>query len=227
MQRAEKTTALAIGKSPYNNNYKERSEYDGLLSEAIKLGRQHQTKAKYYVPKMYNILVKKEGLIPADAADRIYKDLVGIWQKDTIRRLLPLEAKNHIARERQAMSRRSLLVSKAGLILQASEDDANSSSNNNNKLMIIELEKENARLRKKVEDLNALNRSQLERILRLEKAITMPLQKGTEEQEQKATTMMLPPHLFMKAFTLMRSCMKPLVLKVEGGEVIDIDRSRE
>lgn len=171
---------------------------------------------------MYEILVKEQGLLPTEAADRIYKDLAGIWQKDTIRRLIPPEAKNQVARERQALSRCSLLVNKAGIILRTADIDDNS------KMVIIKLEKENARLRNKAEDLNTVNRSQLARILQLEKSIAISRQekgRGAKKEEQEATMIMLPPHLFMKAFTLMRSCMKPLVLKVEGKEVIDIDRN--
>ena len=43
-------------------------------------------------------------------------------------------------------------------------------------------------------------------------------------EEESAMTVVLPPHLFMKAFTLMRSSTKPLVLRVMSNEVADADK---
>lgn len=142
---------------------------------------------------MYETLVRKEGLIPFDAADRIYRDVVGIWQKDTIRRLLPSEAKDQAARERQALSRLHMAASSAGLILRKEEmvmtggddndgavqntpsltsADANGSANyENNKEVIARLDQENIKLRKEIEELKTAKRSLLERMLALEKSL--------------------------------------------------------
>jgi len=192
-----------------------KREYDHLLAEAIKIGKRHQTRAKHYVPKMYEILVKEEGFTPVDAAIRIYKDLAGIWEKDTIRRLLPPEAKNQAARERQALSRQSLRESNAGLILRTPYD-------------IVKLEKENANLRKEVEELNNRKRLYLEKILKLERIIaTLQQPKQEKEKTDVKRRIVLPPHLFMKAFTLMRGCSRPLIFAIVGDEVTDIDKSIE
>jgi len=143
---------------------------------------------------MYEALVRKEGLAPFDAADRIYRDVVGIWQKDTIRRLLPPEAKDQAARERQVLSRLHMATaSSAGLILRKEEmvmtggdDDngaventhsstsveANGSANyGNNKEVIARLDQENIKLRKEIEELKTTKRSLLERMLALEKSL--------------------------------------------------------
>lgn len=229
----------AVGSGQNNRNNK---EYDRLLAEAVKLGKQHETKAKYFVPKMYDALVKEEGLAPSDAADRIYKDLVGIWQKDTIRRLLPLEAKNQVAREMQALSRFPL-ESKAGSLLRERKDrEAAAAANNHEdsyssggKKMVALLEEENARLRKTVEELASAKKSLVERTLRLERLLAeqreqnqhkrdLSLTKEEEEAAATTTTIVLPPHLFMKTFALIRGSTKPLVLKVTAREAVDVDR---
>lgn len=227
------------------------------MAEAVKLGRQHETKAKDFVPKMYDALVKGEGLAPFDAADRIYKDLVGIWKKDTIRRLLPPESKNPVARNMQALSRFPS-ETKAGSTMQGSgnggaggaaaaaiadhESDEDSGD-------IVQLKKENALLRKAVEELESAKKSLLERTLKLEKLLAaqqrqqdpsaspMPRQNFRDEAAKTAdaaassttitTTIVLPPHLFMKAYALMRGSTKPLVLRVTAREAVDIDRARE
>lgn len=214
MQQVEK---IAAKRKTYDDNHKEKSEYDIILLEAITLGKQHQTKAKYYVPKMYQLLTIIEGLSTVNAAERIYKDLDSAWQKDTIRRLLPPEVKNQVARERQALSRQSL-VNKAGSILRktASED--------NNLIVINKLDNENIRLRRELEELKILRHSQMERILQLEKKIEMLQHTRGVRKEASSKMIIVPPHLFMKVFTLMRSSAKPLALKVEGNEVIDIDK---
>lgn len=72
--------------------------YDELLAEARKEAEGFRKKASEYVPKMYEAL-RKEGVDPHDAKDRIEKDLVGTWTKDTIRRLLPEEYKNPEAKD--------------------------------------------------------------------------------------------------------------------------------
>ena len=227
----------AVGSGQSNSNNK---EYDRLLAEAVKLGRQHEIKAKYFVPKMYDALVKEEGLVSSDAADRIYKDLVGIWQKDTIRRLLPLEAKNQVAREMQALSRFPL-ESKAGSLLRERKDrEAAAAANNHEdsyssggKKMVALLEEENARLRKTVEELASAKKSLVERTLRLERLLAEQREQNQHKQDSPVnnegevaatTTIVLPPHLFMKTFALIRGSTKPLVLKVTAREAVDVDR---
>lgn len=215
-------------------SYQSDQEYDKLLAQAVKLGRQHETKAKDFVPKMYEILVKGEDLAPSDAADRIYKDLVGIWQKDTIRRLLPPESKNQAARDMQAL-RRFPLESKAGSILRERKDKEAAAANNHEDSssgkMVALLEEENARLRKTVEELASAKKSLVERTLRLERLLAEQREQNHHKQdspvnkEEEATTMIvLPPHLFMKTFALMRGSTKPLVLRVAAKEAVDVDR---
>ena len=193
----------------------------------MKLGKQHETKAKHFVPKMYDALVRGEGLEPFDAADRIYKDLVGIWQKDTIRRLLPPETKNQVAREMQALSRFPL-ESKAGLILRG--ETADTPTHQDSREVIARLEQENARLRKAVEDLESTKKVLIERTLKLERLLAEGRQQRHDGKKGviKAGEEMIviPPHLFMKTFALMRSSSKPLVLKVMAREAVDIDRMR-
>jgi dipeptidyl aminopeptidase/acylaminoacyl peptidase len=43
---------------------------------------------------------------------------------------------------------------------------------------------------------------------------------------EEGTTIVFPPHLFMKTYALMRGSTKPLVLKVMAKEAVDIDRMR-
>lgn len=191
----------------------QQSAYDLLLAEAIRLKTRHERQAKHFVPKMYAALVNDEGLTPQDAADRIYKDLVGIWEKDTIRRLLPVEAKNQSARDRQALSR--LRMKRAGLILQTQDPSGKS---------LRELEQKNARLAKLVETLQGEKKALLEKTLRLERMLSQRRDRHKQKATGKETTVVMPPHLFMKAFTLMRSSTKPLVLKVSADEVVDIDK---
>ena len=189
---------------------------------------------------MYDALVKEEGLAPLDAADRIYKDLVGIWQKDTIRRLLPPDAKNQVARDMQALSRFPL-ESKAGSILHerkdkeaaaAANNHEDSSSSDGNKMVAL-LEEENARLRKTVEELASVKKSLVERTLRLERLLAEQREQNQHKQDSPVnkegevaatTTIVLPPHLFMKTFVLIRGSTKPLVLKVTAREAVDVDR---
>ena len=220
---------------------KSYSEYDRLLAEAVRLRRYHETRARDFVPRMYAILVEKEGVAPQDAADRIYKDLVGVWEKDTIRRLLPAEAKNPAARARQAL-RHTHLVSRMGLVLQSggSRGDGGMFLNGNGDKMTSELERENLRLRKALEELEAEKRRLLERTLRLERLVTqrqralgkdgvkknnaLMMMTTTMTATKTATTVVLPPHLFLKAYSLMRNSTKPLVLKIKATEVVDIDK---
>ena len=208
-------------------SYQSDQEYDKLLAQAVKLGHQHETKAKDFVPKMYEILVKGEGLEPSDAADRIYKDLVGIWQKDTIRRLLPSESKNQAARDMQAL-RRFPLESKAGSILLEGKEAVTDHEDGN---MIAMLEEENTKLRRAVEELENAKKSLLERTLRLEKLLAEQQHQQrdthlTKEEQAATTTIVLPPHLFIKAYALMRGSSKPLVLRVTAKEAVDIDRMK-
>lgn len=63
----------------------------------------------------------------------------------------------------------------------------------------------------------------LEKTLRLEKMSRRPHTARRRTRKQQDTIVM-PPHLFMKAFTLMRSSTKPLVLKVAADEVVDVDK---
>lgn len=185
-------------------------EYDHLLAEATRLRRQHEVRAKDYVPKMYRILV--EASSPQEAADRIYKDLAGIWEKDTIRRLLPVEAKNQPARTRQALSR-SNMTNKAELLMQSEDRGA----------PMTLIEREYFALVKKLEVLQNEKRALLEKTLRLERMLAQQRPKGPKVGGREFVVM--PPHLFMKAFTLMRSSTKPLALKVEANEVVDIDKA--
>jgi hypothetical protein len=225
-----------VAAGPYQKN---NHEYDRLLAQAVRLGHQHETRAKDFVPKMYEVLVKREGLEPYDAVDRIYKDLVGIWQKDTIRRLLPAESKNQVAREMQAL-RQFPLESNAGLILHENRAGAGRHEEDNddggNTVAVAALKQENDRLRKAVEELENAKKSLLERTLRLERLLTeqreqnqhhkrdSPVNKGGEAAATTTTMIVLPPHLFMKTFTLMRGSTKPLVLTVTATEAVDIDR---
>jgi hypothetical protein len=219
-----------VAAGPYQNN----REYDRLLAQAVRLGHKHETSAKDFVPKMYEVLVKREGLEPYDAVDRIYKDLVGIWQKDTIRRLLPAESKNQVAREMQAL-RQFPLESNAGLILRENRAGAvrHGEDDDGSNTAVAALEQENDRLRKAVEELENAKKSLLERTLRLESLLAEQREQNQHKQdspvnkggEAAITTMIvLPPHLFMKTFTLMRGSTKPLVLTVTAKEAIDVDR---
>lgn len=189
-------------------------EYDKLLVKAIQLRKRHETRARDFVPKMYAILVTKENLTVQDAADRIYKDLAGIWEKDTIRRLLPPEAKNQVARERQALSRLHL-VSHAGLILQTEAADSNGQK-------VLELETENVTLRA-VKRLQEEKKVLLEKTIRLERMLTED--QGEHKVKKKGEMdVVMPPHLFMKAYTLMLGSTKALVLKVAVNEVVDVEK---
>jgi hypothetical protein len=198
--------------------------YEQLLEEAMRLGKEHQLKAKYYVPRMYDILVREEGMAPFDAADRIYRDLVGVWQKDTIRRLLPAEAKNQAARERQALSRIKM-AENAGSILR--EQAAFSEQEDS---LVSELKKENERLAKKIEELNNLGNSHISKILQLEKRLAMyerkQLNETVEQRTKRLEKVIMPPELFVKVYSLIRGCSRPLVLTVVGNEVKDIEKSQ-
>jgi hypothetical protein len=231
------------------------SEYDQLLEEAVKMHKEHEIKAKYFVPKMYDAL-RKEGLNPFDAADRIYKDVVVIWQKDTIRRLLPVEAKDQAARQRQVLSRRSMAAARdaAGLILREGPSSSSSSTTiitaaataeenhhpqEDNDLVVTKLELENAQLKKEIVDLGNAKKSLLERTLRLERSLAEQQRQQQRDQQQSnghqakdgsglkqdESTVLLPPNLFMKTYALMRGSTKPLLLRVKAGEAVDIDKT--
>jgi hypothetical protein len=180
------------------------SEYDQLLAEAVKMHQEHEIKAKYFIPKMYEAL-RKEGLSPFDAADRIYKDVVGIWQKDTIRRLLPVEAKDQAARERQVLSRRSMAAARnaAGLILRdesssylssltstttiaatATTEEDPPASQEDNDPVVTKLEHENVQLKKEIVDLENSKKSLLERALRLERSLSEQQRQQRDQQQQ-------------------------------------------
>ena len=93
------------------------------------------------------------------------------------------------------------------------------------------LEEENARLRRAVEELEDAKKSLLERTLRLERLLAEQEQQQPRNQRgtletATTTTIMLPPHLFMKAYALMRGSSKPLVLRVTAKEAVDIDRMK-
>jgi predicted RNase H-like nuclease (RuvC/YqgF family) len=196
-----------------------KQEYDLLLDEAIKLGRDHRRKAKYYVPKMYQLLAEREGLDPPSAASKIYQDLAGIWQKDTIRRLLPVETKDQAARERQALSRIKLGRS-TGLVLR--QDTENTDK------IVHDLRKENERLNRQVEELERVKNSHLEKILHLERALNMQhnnrVQVGASAERIESKKVVLPPHLFFKAYMLLKGSSRPLVLRVSNNEVQDVER---
>lgn len=223
-----------------------KKEYDHLLAEAVKLGRQHETKAKYFIPKMYDVLVRKEGLTPFDAADRIYRDVLGIWQKDTICRLLPPEAKDQAARERQVLSRMNMPAVGAGLILRKEEEtaagaleaatDHHHEVNGDNIRTEQKLEQENAMLRKELQETKNAKSLLLERMLRMEKSLAEQQELEREKQQNRQpgvqgakdegiVTILLPPSLFMKTYALLRSSSKPLLLRVKAGEAIDIDKT--
>lgn len=196
----------------------QQSKYEVLLREAVQLRKKHESRAKDFVPQLYAILVEKEGMMPKDAAGRIYKDLAGVWQKDTIRRLLPAEAKDQSARERQALSRLHL-VNNAGLILQTGDPS------NGKGRSVAYLERENAKLAKKVETLQQEKRMLLEKTMRLERMLTEHSSRnGERKTKESEEVVVMPPHLFMKAFTLMRSSTKPLALKIAAEEVVDVDK---
>lgn len=224
-------------------------EYDRLLAEAVKLGRQHETKAKYFIPRMYEALVKIEGVTPFDAADRIYKDVLGIWQKDTVRRLLPPEAKDQAARERQVLSRMHMPPVSAGLILRKETTLAGASAEAiaaapEHHLNMDEgkpgspLEQENVLLRKELVELKSAKSSLIERLSRVERLLAEQQEqekskqqnhssqiRGTTKEEGEIVTILLPPSLFMKTYALVRSSSKPLLLRVKAGEAIDIDKT--
>lgn len=69
------------------------NEYDDLVNKAHEEFKAFRARADSYVPKMYKAL-RAEGVEPMTAKERIETDLADIWRKDTIRRLLPDEAKN-------------------------------------------------------------------------------------------------------------------------------------
>lgn len=191
-------------------------QYDSLLAEVVRLKKRHETRAKDFVPKMYAALVKEDGLLPQDAADRIYKDLVGIWEKDTIRRLLPTEVKNQPARARQALSR-SHTVGQAGLALQDKwplQDPGR---------IVAHLEQQNVQLREIIGELQEEKRVLLEKTLRLERMLSQDLPRA--RNASKHGVVVMPPHLFIKTFTLMRSSTKPLALKISASEVVDVDKA--
>lgn len=231
-----------------------KKEYDRLLAEALRLGKQHETKAKYFIPKMYDALIKKEGMAPSEAADSICRDVAGIWQKDTIRRLLPPEAKDQAARERQVLSRLHLAAATsstdAGSILRKEElslteggDPANCGDNGFG--IVARLKKENDDLRKEIEALENVKRSLIKRTLKLELSLTeqqLRYEKqqggkevqspsrnhgmpGREDEKNSLVTIMIPPKLFMKAYVLMRGSSKPLLLRAKSGEAVDIDKT--
>ncbi|HVX02594.1 MAG TPA: hypothetical protein VHA09_05530 [Nitrososphaera sp.] len=172
----------------YHNSGKK--EYDRLLAEAVKLGKQHETRAKYYIPKMYDVLVNKEGMTPFEAADSIYRDVAGIWQKDTIRRLLPPEAKDQAARERQVLSRLHMASAAAetttssdvGLtprkeeeLCQAAAVDGEDQPNyegDSGYEIVVRLKKENDSLRKELEELENVKRALIKKTLKLELSLT-------------------------------------------------------
>lgn len=193
------------------------------------MGRQHETKAIRFVPKMYDALVKGEGLTPSDAADRIYKDLVGIWQKDTIRRLLPPESKNQVAREMQALSRFTL-ESTGSVLRNAESRDDTLGHQANGGAIATQLEEENATLRKKVEELESTKKALMESVLRLERSLAEETkQRGNENgiaKMEEGAIIVFPPHLFMKTYALMRGSTKPLALKIIAKEAVDIDRMK-
>ena len=221
-----------------------KKDYELLLAEAVRLGKQHDTKAKYFIPKMYDILVRKEGMTPIEAADRIYRDVAGVWQKDTIRRLLPPEAKDQAARERQVLSRMHMPASGAGLILRkeagsgALEAATNHhhEENGDNVRTEQKLEQENAMLRKELQETKNAKSLLLERMLRMEKSLAEQQELEREKQQNRQpvvqgakdegiVTILLPPSLFLKTYALLRSSSKPLLLRVKAGEAIDIDKT--
>ena len=76
-------------------------------------------------------------------------------------------------------------------------------------------------------------KSLVERTLRLERLLAEQREQNQHKQDSPVnnegevaatTTIVLPPHLFMKTFALIRGSTKPLVLKVTAREAVDVDR---
>jgi hypothetical protein len=123
--------------------------------------------------------------------------------------------------------RRFPLESKVGLILHESNEAGAALDDDSNTVAV--LEKENARLRRTVEELESAKKSLLERTLRLERLLAEQQQQYNNRQrgiQEPTSTIMLPPHLFMKAYALMRGSTKPLVLRVTAKEAVDIDKMK-
>ena len=60
-----------------------------------KMREEINVKASEYVPQMYEAL-KKDGYTPDEARDKIKKDSINIWKKETIDKWIPEEAKKEI-----------------------------------------------------------------------------------------------------------------------------------
>ncbi len=82
-------------------------------------------------------------------------------------------------------------------------------------------------------EINKLKRQkqcQLARILQLERQVSNQQKqlkdesRPANEENKEQTTTVLPPHLFMKAFELMRGSGKALLLKVVSNEIKEIER---
>lgn len=137
------------------------------------------------------------------------------------------KAESILREEEEEGSNRKTMVGPA----DHQEQDGGSSSSRE---AIARLEQENALLRKVVEGLESTKKSLIERNLKLERLLEegkhhyhhLHNEKGTIKADEAEIVVVLPPHLFMKTFALMRGSSKPLVLRVMAKEAVDIDRMR-
>jgi hypothetical protein len=67
------------------------SHYDEVLQEARQKG---ELIANKYIFELYTILRDEEDLPPEDCRAKIEQDCIDLWSKATIRKFLPVEAKN-------------------------------------------------------------------------------------------------------------------------------------
>ena len=71
----------------------EQSKYDNLLKQA-------RGSAKYWIPQLCQALKEENSnLSNEDIRDRVMKDCISTWQKDTIRDALPDEYKDKLRSE--------------------------------------------------------------------------------------------------------------------------------
>lgn len=131
---------------------------------------------------------------------------------------------------RYAVLSRSSLESKAGSISGRGDRKFDTPPDQVNGGIAAQLQEENAKLRKTVEELQGTKKALTERILKLERSLAEGSrqhsnQKGTAKMDE-AMTIVFPPHLFMKTYALIRGSTKPLVLRVRAREAVDIDVMR-
>ena len=71
---------------------KNLTEYEQIWK---KMREELNVKASNYVPQMYDALIK-DGYTPEEARDKIKKDSINLWKKETIDKFIPEEAKKQI-----------------------------------------------------------------------------------------------------------------------------------